>query len=105
MASRPMDHRRRTLCHETQSRKTFSVMNQLPVNEFDPRALIGCPEGESHEIGAQAVVYVAATRKCHVHYLGPNLPSSDLLVFCDRIKPDLVLLSITEIKSDVEARQ
>ena len=80
-------------------------MNQLPVNEFDPRALIGCPEGESHEIGAQAVAYVAATRKCHVHYLGPNLPSSDLLVFCDRIKPDLVLLSIIEIKSDVEARQ
>ena len=30
-------------------------MNQLPVNEFGPHVLIGCPEGESHEIGAQAV--------------------------------------------------
>ena len=85
--------------------KMFSVMNQLPVHEFGPRVLIGCPEGESHEIGAQAVAYIAATRGCHVYYLGPNLPSADLLAFCDRIKPDLVLLSITEAKSDAEARQ
>ena len=84
--------------------KMFSVMSQLPVNEFGPRVVIGCPEGESHEIGAQAVAYIAATRGCHVYYLGPNLPSSDLLAFCDRVKPDLVLLSITEIKSDAEAR-
>ncbi len=85
--------------------KLFSVMNQLPVNEFGPRVLIACPEGETHEIGAQAVAYLAATRGCHVYYLGPNLPSSALVDFCDRIHPDLVLLSLTEIKSDTEARQ
>ena len=85
--------------------KMFAVMNQMPVNEFGPRVLVGCPEGESHEVGAQAVAYIAATRGCHVYYLGADLPSSDLLAFCDRIKPDLVLLSITDIKADVEARQ
>lgn len=85
--------------------KMFAVMNQLPVNESGPCVLIGCPEGEPHEIGAQAVAYIAATRGCHVYYLGPNLPSSDLLSFCDRIQPDLVLLSITETKSDADARR
>ena len=85
--------------------KLFSVMNQLPVNEFGPRVLIACPEGETHEIGAQAVAYLAATRGCHVYYLGPNLPVAALVDFCDRIHPDLVLLSLTEIKSDAEARQ
>ncbi len=85
--------------------KMFSVMNQMPVNEFGPRVLVGCPEGESHEVGAQAVAYIAATRGCHVYYLGSDLPSSDLLAFCDRIKPDLVLLSITDIKADADARQ
>jgi methanogenic corrinoid protein MtbC1 len=85
--------------------KVFSVMNQLPINEFGPRVVIACPEGESHEIGAQAVAYLAATRGCHVYYLGPNLPDSDLRAFCERIKPDLVLLSLTEIKSDAAARQ
>jgi methanogenic corrinoid protein MtbC1 len=85
--------------------KLFSVMNQLPLNEFGPRVLIACPEGESHEIGAQAAAYIAATRGCHVYYLGPNLPISDLQAFCERVQPDLVLLSLTEITSDAAARQ
>ena len=84
--------------------KLFSVMNQLPINEFGPRVVIACPEGEAHEIGAQAVAYLAATRGCHVYYLGPNLPNSDLRALCERIKPDLVLLSLTEVKSDAAAR-
>ncbi|HSL06325.1 MAG TPA: MerR family transcriptional regulator [Nitrospiraceae bacterium] len=85
--------------------KLFSVMNQLPVNEFGPRILIACPEGETHEIGAQAVAYTAAARGCHVYYLGPNLPNSDLVTFCETIKPDLVLLSLTEIKAEVAVLQ
>src|SRR5688500_4078097 len=85
--------------------KLFSVMNQLSVNEFGPCVLIACPEGESHEIGAQAVAYLAATRGCHVYYLGPDLPASALKDFCERIKPDLVLLSLIEMKSDAFARQ
>jgi methanogenic corrinoid protein MtbC1 len=84
--------------------KLFSVMNQLPVNEFGPRVLIACPEGESHEIGALVAAYFAATRGCQVYYLGANLPHSDLEAFCERIKPDLVLLSLTEIRSDQVAR-
>lgn len=80
--------------------KLFSVMNQLPVNEFGPRILIACPEGETHEIGAQAVAYIAATKGCHVYYLGPNLPYTDLVSFCEKISPDLVLLSLTELKQE-----
>ena len=83
--------------------KLFSVMNQMPVNELGPRVLIACPEGELHEIGAQAVAYIAASHGCHVYYLGPNLPTSELLSFCDRISPDLILLSLIDIKSEVDA--
>jgi len=85
--------------------KLFSVMNQLPVNEFGPRILIACPEGETHEIGAQAVAYIAATKGCHVYYLGPNLPFSGLSTFCEQITPDLVLLSLTEVRSEAAALQ
>ncbi|MEP6935014.1 MAG: MerR family transcriptional regulator [Nitrospirota bacterium] len=83
--------------------KLFSVMNQLPVNEFGPRILIACPEGETHEIGAQAVAYIAAAKGCHVYYLGPNLPTSDLLTFCEKVKPDLVLISLSEVKPEADA--
>ena len=82
--------------------KLFSVMNQLPVKEFGPRLLVACPEGELHEIGSQSVAYLAATQGCQVYYLGPNLPVSALLSFCERVKPDLVLLSLTMVKSDEE---
>lgn len=85
--------------------KLFSVMNQLSVNEFGPRILIACPEGETHEIGAQAVAYIAAIKGCHVYYLGPNLPSADLVTFCETIKPDLVLLSLTEVRPEALALQ
>ncbi|MBM4127630.1 MAG: cobalamin B12-binding domain-containing protein [Nitrospira sp.] len=85
--------------------KLFSVMNQLPVNEFGPRVLIACPEGEFHEIGAQAAAYLAAARGCHIYYLGSNLPLTDLQTFCESITPDLVLLSVTESKSDEAGRQ
>jgi methanogenic corrinoid protein MtbC1/DNA-binding transcriptional MerR regulator len=85
--------------------KLFSVMNQLPVNEFGPRVLIACLEGETHEIGAQTVAFIAATKGCHVYYLGPNLPNSDLVTFCEKINPDLVLLSLTEVKPDAAALQ
>jgi MerR family transcriptional regulator, light-induced transcriptional regulator len=83
--------------------KLFSVMNQLPANEFGPRVLIACPEGEYHEIGAQAATYLAAARGCHVYYLGPNLPLRDLETLCERVHPDLILLSLTETQSDERA--
>jgi methanogenic corrinoid protein MtbC1 len=79
--------------------KLFSVMNQLSLNESGPRVVITCPEGESHEVGAQAVAYIAAMRGCHVYYLGPDLPFADLQGFCERVEPDLVLLSLTEVKA------
>jgi methanogenic corrinoid protein MtbC1 len=85
--------------------KLFSVMNQLPVNEFGPRVLIACPEGEFHELGAQAVAYLAAARGCHIYYLGSNLPLTDLQTFCESITPDLVLLSLTERRSEEMARR
>jgi MerR family transcriptional regulator, light-induced transcriptional regulator len=85
--------------------KLFSVMNQLSLNESGPRVVIACPQGEPHEIGAQAVAYMAAARGCQVYYLGPNLPYSDLTAFCERLAPDMILLSLTEITSDEAGRQ
>jgi methanogenic corrinoid protein MtbC1 len=85
--------------------KLFSVINQLPLNDAGPRVVIACPRGEAHEIGAQAVAYFVATRGCQAYYLGPNVPVSDLQALCERIQPDLVLLSLTEIKSPDTAGQ
>ncbi|HEX5647123.1 MAG TPA: cobalamin-dependent protein, partial [Nitrospira sp.] len=60
---------------------------------------------EFHELGAQAVAYLAAARGCHIYYLGSNLPLTDLQTFCESITPDLVLLSLTESRSAEMARR
>lgn len=112
----PLQHRIGELWHEGRlnigvehyvtklvQQKLFSVMNQLPVHELGPRVLIACPEGEIHEIGAQAVAYIAANRGCQIYYLGPNLPTADLAAICERISPDLVLLSFTESQTEENA--
>ncbi len=85
--------------------KLFSVMNQLPLNDNGPRVVVGCPAGEFHELGAQAVAYQCAMRGCQIYYLGPNVPMTDLQTFCQRVGPDLVLLSITEYRTDEEAQR
>ena len=85
--------------------KLFSVINQLPVNEFGPRVVIACPQGEHHEIGAQAAAYLAATRGCQVYYLGADVPTPDLITFCEKIQPDLILLSLTEARSEPASLQ
>lgn len=85
--------------------KLFAVMNQLPMNEHGPRVLIACPEGEWHEIGAQAAACLAATQGCQVYYLGSSLPMSNLASLCEQIMPDFVLLSLTTVKSDEEGRR
>lgn len=85
--------------------KLFSVMNQLPLNENGPRVVVGCPAGEFHELGAQAVAYHCAMRGCQIYYLGPNIPIADLQAFCQRVGPDLILLSIVEYQTDEEAER
>jgi methanogenic corrinoid protein MtbC1 len=40
-----------------------------------------------------------------VNELGPDLPPGDLFDFCERIKPDLVLLSLTGIKPEPAAHR
>ncbi len=75
--------------------KLFSIMNHLPVREEGPKVIVGCAPEEEHEISAQAVAYICAVRGCRVYYLGPNVPVAALVLLCDRIDPDLVLLSLT----------
>ncbi len=83
--------------------KLFSVMNQLPVNEQGPKVVVACPPTEAHEIGAQSVAYHCRVRGCRVYYLGANVPLASLATFCDQVRPDLVLLSVTGILPEADA--
>jgi len=75
--------------------KIFSAMNQFRTLEEGPIVVIACPANEWHEIAAMTAAYVCRARGCRVHYLGANLPISELATYCDRIRPTCVLLSVT----------
>jgi MerR family transcriptional regulator, light-induced transcriptional regulator len=74
--------------------KMFSAMNQLPVAEQGPKVVVGCPNGEAHEVGAQAVAYRCRLRGCRLYYLGANVPIASLARLCTDVRPALVILSI-----------
>jgi methanogenic corrinoid protein MtbC1 len=64
-------------------------------------ALVGCPDGEIHQIGSEVVRYLLEGEGWTVIYLGPLTP---LFTFTDAIniiKPDLVCISAT-IVDDLE---
>ena len=65
--------------------------------------VVACPEGESHEIGAQAAAYSRPTGDV-MCIISVRFSHRHLAAFCERVKPDLVLLSLTEVKSDAAAR-
>ncbi|MEX0828857.1 MAG: MerR family transcriptional regulator [Nitrospirales bacterium] len=79
--------------------KIFSAINQLRMVEEGPRIVVACPSQEWHEISALTAAYLCAARGCRVHYLGPNLPISELAQFCEQIRPSYVLLSMTVDRS------
>jgi len=73
--------------------KIFSAMNQLPVAEFGAKVIVACPPGEEHDIAALAVAYRCRVRGCRVYYLGANVPIASLTNLCDKVKPDLTIIS------------
>ncbi len=67
----------------------------------DRLALVGCPDGEIHQVAAEVVRYLLESEGWTVIYLGPFTP---LFTFTDAIniiKPDLVCISAT-IADDLE---
>ena len=84
--------------------KIFSSMNQLRTAEGGPQVVVACPAEERHDIAAMTAAYLCAARGCRVHYLGANLPISELAKYCEDVQPTLVLLSLTGQRSITEAK-
>ena len=62
-----------------------------------PLMLCACPAGEFHELGLLTFAYSMQQDGWQVCYLGPDLPTTDLLYGCEQLRPALVALSITHV--------
>jgi MerR family transcriptional regulator, light-induced transcriptional regulator len=64
-------------------------------DRLDRSAVIACSTNEYHQVGARMVADIFELNRWHGHFIGANTPMKDLLSVIDRIKPDMVGLSIS----------
>jgi DNA-binding transcriptional MerR regulator len=58
-----------------------------------PRALLGCPEGERHDLGLIAFGLALRERGWRIDYLGPDTPAESLAEAARRTDPAVIVLS------------
>ena len=97
------EHRMTALIHDALSRFRFSAPS-LPQDGTDHVALVGCSEGNMHELGAQAVRLILEKRGWSVVYAGANVPAHDYAMLQVRYKAQLVCISFVppSVLSDVQ---
>lgn len=60
-----------------------------------PNAIIGCAEGNDHEIGARCVRLVLEEKGWYVHYLGARVPTREYSILQQQTGAQLVCVSCT----------
>jgi methanogenic corrinoid protein MtbC1 len=59
------------------------------------RALVACVEGEQHDMGARACADLLDVHGVDVTFAGASVPAHSLVGLCQRLRPDVVALSVT----------
>lgn len=67
---------------------------------FGPRILITTPTGQQHEFGALLTTLIASSEGWDAVYLGPDLPSAEIIAAAEMLKPKVVALSIVYQSED-----
>ena len=66
-------------------------------------AVIAAVEGELHALPASMAAAALREDNWHVHLLGANLPTAELMDFCDRESPDLAVITVTNTRLHEQA--
>lgn len=70
-----------------------------------PCVVVATPSGELHELGAMIAAAAAAEERWRVVYLGPNLPSADIVAAATKVGADVVALSLVYANGDASIRE
>lgn len=79
--------------------QSLSELRQHTVRKEANRrsALVGCAEGESHEVASTLVRHLLESEGWTVIYLGPHTPLFSFADAVNKLRPDLVCISVTLI--------
>ena len=77
----------------------------LAENLVKKKVIVLCPQGENHEIGARMVSDFFTLRGYQSTFVGANTPKEDFLSALEFIKPDYIVISITNYYNLVEGEK
>ncbi|MEQ8907768.1 MAG: MerR family transcriptional regulator [Vicingaceae bacterium] len=84
--------------------KIIVAIESLPQPESDYKAILFLPEGEFHELGLLYFYYLMKKKGINVYYLGQSVPSSQVKLLSDKMKPDWIFsYSIIRKKPQIES--
>lgn len=83
-------------------RKLAGLMNVFEGGGHRGTIIVGCAPGELHDLGVMMAALFLVRRGWNVVYLGPQLPLVDLLETVRSVKPLLICLSASTIKTAME---
>ena len=76
--------------------KLLAIMHSLPMVKEGALVLVGCGPEETHEIGALMFAVLLRQNGFFVEYLGPDLPTYDLLDYAESVRPKLICLTVAQ---------
>ena len=71
------------------------LLRTMPRASTGPTMLLATPSGERHELGLLCAAVLAASAGVRVVYLGPDLPSADILHAATSCDADVVVMAAT----------
>jgi MerR family transcriptional regulator, light-induced transcriptional regulator len=71
----------------------MNLLQAFPVYRNAPHLLIGCAPEEFHEIAPLMLSVLLRREGYQVEFLGPDLPSDDLVLYAEDTDADMVILS------------
>jgi Predicted transcriptional regulators len=76
--------------------KLLNTMQNLPVVKEGALILVGCGPEETHELPVLMFAVLLRQEGYFVEYLGPDLPTDDLLDYSAIVRPKLIVLSVNQ---------
>lgn len=76
--------------------KLLGIMHSLPMAKEGALILVGCGPEETHELGALMFAVLLRQQGYFVEYLGPDLPTEDLIDYSIQVRPKLICLTISQ---------
>jgi MerR family transcriptional regulator, light-induced transcriptional regulator len=72
----------------------YNLRDSYKPSEYGSRILITTPIGQQHEFGALIASLIALSEGWDAVYLGPDLPSAEIIAACSMLRPSVVAISI-----------